>query len=278
VVPGALALGAAIVVSACSRALPSQLAFIQADSLCVTDSPSNALGRVEHIERTILLIRDQKVMLDADLSGLYQVQTKVLVRAVKRNEDRFPIDFMFQLTQEEFADLRCHFGTPSRWGGRRYAPYAFTEQGVAMLSGVLRSPRDGSDFAATTDHAACAISITAVPKSSHWGRCSMCHRRAHERGEPRACASLPAPGGPSSRGRGPTRPRATVSVSSRRPVSLHTNARGGRRAGRKSRSARSSSRSRRIRRARPVGRGGSSRRTCTGRSERSPRVHRLVGA
>ena len=96
---------------------------------------------VERIERSILLIRGQKVMLDADLANLYQVETKVLVRAVKRSINRFPPDFMFQLTKVEFANLRCQFGTSSFWGGRRYAPYAFTEQGVAMLSSVLHSPR-----------------------------------------------------------------------------------------------------------------------------------------
>ncbi|MEI8373790.1 MAG: ORF6N domain-containing protein [Planctomycetota bacterium] len=96
---------------------------------------------VERIEQSILLVREHKVMLDSDLASLYEVETKVLVRAVKRNLDRFPEDFMFQLSKEEFDDLRCHFGTSSAWGGRRYAPYAFTEQGVAMLSSVLRSPR-----------------------------------------------------------------------------------------------------------------------------------------
>jgi hypothetical protein len=96
---------------------------------------------VETIERSILLIRGQKVMLDADLASLYQVETKVLVRAMKRNIDRFPADFMFQLSKKEFANLRCQIGASSRWGGRRYAPYAFTEQGVAMLSSVLHSPR-----------------------------------------------------------------------------------------------------------------------------------------
>ncbi len=96
---------------------------------------------VERIEQSILLIREHKVILDSDLASLYDVETKALVRAVKRNLDRFPADFMFQLSQEEFDDLRRHFGTSSAWGGRRYAPYAFTEQGVAMLSSVLRSPR-----------------------------------------------------------------------------------------------------------------------------------------
>lgn len=80
-------------------------------------------------------------MLDSDLAALYQVETKYLTRAVKRNADRFPADFMFQLSKDEFDDLKCHFGTSSGWGGRRYPPYAFTEQGVAMLSSVLRSRR-----------------------------------------------------------------------------------------------------------------------------------------
>ena len=96
---------------------------------------------VERIERAILLIRRQKIILDADLAVLYGVDTKVLVQAVKRNIDRFPQDFMFQLSQEEFAYLRSQSVTSSDWGGRRYPPYAFTEQGVAMLSSVLRSQR-----------------------------------------------------------------------------------------------------------------------------------------
>jgi phage regulator Rha-like protein len=96
---------------------------------------------VERIEKAILLIRGQKVMLDADLAELYGVETKMLVRAIKRNMDRFPADFMFQLSKEEFDNLRFHFGTSSDWGGRRYPPYAFTEQGVAMLSSVLHSQR-----------------------------------------------------------------------------------------------------------------------------------------
>ena len=95
----------------------------------------------ERILRLILLIRGQKVILDADIAALYGVQTGMLVRAVKRNLDRFPPDFMFQLSKDEFDNLRCQFGTSSSWGGRRYAPYAFTEQGVAMLSSVLKSKR-----------------------------------------------------------------------------------------------------------------------------------------
>jgi len=95
----------------------------------------------ERIEKAILLIRDQKVMLDQDLAELYEVETKVLVRAVKRNLDRFPDDFTFQLNDEEWEALRRQIGTSKGRGGRRYAPYAFTEQGVAMLSSVLRSGR-----------------------------------------------------------------------------------------------------------------------------------------
>lgn len=96
---------------------------------------------VERVEKAILLIRNQKVILDADLASLYGVETRILVQAVKRNLKRFPEDFMFQLNQAEFAFLRSQFVTSSDWGGRRYPPYAFTEQGVAMLSSVLHSPR-----------------------------------------------------------------------------------------------------------------------------------------
>jgi ORF6N domain len=79
-------------------------------------------------------------MLDEDLAELYGVENKRLIEQVKRNIERFPEDFMFQLTREEAAALRSQFATSKGRGGRRYAPYAFTEQGVAMLSGVLRSP------------------------------------------------------------------------------------------------------------------------------------------
>jgi hypothetical protein len=91
-------------------------------------------------ERRILLIQKHRVLLSDDLAVLYGVETKALNRAVKRNAERFPKDFMFQLTAEEAEDLRCQFGTSS-WGGSRVPPYAFTEQGVAMLSSVLRSRR-----------------------------------------------------------------------------------------------------------------------------------------
>ncbi|HXP59147.1 MAG TPA: ORF6N domain-containing protein [Dongiaceae bacterium] len=104
-------------------------------------------------ERRILLLRSLRVMFDYDLAELYGVETKALNRAVKRNVERFPDDFMFQLTEEEWDNLKCQVGTSSStaleppaaastWGGRRRSlPYAFTEQGVAMLSSVLRSPR-----------------------------------------------------------------------------------------------------------------------------------------
>jgi len=95
----------------------------------------------ERIERKIYLIRGQKVMIDSHLASLYGVKTKYLLRAVKRNRMRFPCDFAFQLNRSEFRNLRCQFGTSSLWGGRRYLPYVFTEQGVAMLSSVLNSPR-----------------------------------------------------------------------------------------------------------------------------------------
>ena len=94
----------------------------------------------EVIENKIFLIRGKKVMFDRDLAVLYGVETKFLNRAVKRNIERFPEDFMFQLSKEELASLRFHFGTSTR-GGRRYLPYAFTENGVAMLSSVLNSER-----------------------------------------------------------------------------------------------------------------------------------------
>jgi hypothetical protein len=117
---------------------------------------TSGLVPVERIEQAILLIRGHKVMLDADLAVLYGVETKALNRAVKRNIERFPDDFMFQLTEDEVAilrrqfgtsnsegtsALRSQFGTSKGRGGRRYLPYAFTEQGVAMLSSVLRSER-----------------------------------------------------------------------------------------------------------------------------------------
>ncbi|MEA1965614.1 MAG: ORF6N domain-containing protein [Candidatus Aerophobetes bacterium] len=112
---------------------------------------SQAIVPVERIEKQIYLFRGKKVMIDSYLAELYGVQTRVLVQAVKRNIDRFPEDFMFQLTKDEFDALRSQFVTSNlksqtviskeRHGGRRYLPYVFTEQGVAMLSSVLRSKR-----------------------------------------------------------------------------------------------------------------------------------------
>jgi hypothetical protein len=96
-----------------------------------------SLIRAERIERAILLIRGQKVMLDEDLARLYEVETKALNQAVKRNGDRFPKDFAFQLTKQEWKALRSQTVTSKDRGGRRYPPYVFTEQGVAMLSSVL---------------------------------------------------------------------------------------------------------------------------------------------
>jgi hypothetical protein len=94
----------------------------------------------DRIESSIYLIRKEKVILDHDLASMYAVPTKALIQAVKRNAGRFPKDFMFQLSEDEFANLRSQIVTAT-WGGRRSPPYAFTEQGVAMLSSVLRSAR-----------------------------------------------------------------------------------------------------------------------------------------
>jgi len=93
---------------------------------------------VERVQSKIYRIRKCDVLLDADLANLYGVETKQLKRAVRRNRNRFPNDFMFELTKEEFDNLRSKFSTSS-WGGTRYPPMAFTEQGIAMLSSVLNS-------------------------------------------------------------------------------------------------------------------------------------------
>ena len=95
---------------------------------------------IEVIVSKILIIRGKRAMLDKDLAELYEVRTKNLNKAVKRNIERFPEDFMFQLTKEEVESLRFQIGTSKR-GGRRYSPYVFTQEGVAMLSSVLNSPR-----------------------------------------------------------------------------------------------------------------------------------------
>src|SRR5262249_7620456 len=122
---------------------------------------TNDLASGQVIERSIVILRGHKVLLDHDLARMYGVDVKVLNQAVKRNADRFPVDFMFRLTAEEAArltssardleaeptettglsDLKSQSVTSRSWGGRRKVPYAFTEQGVAMLSSVLRSPR-----------------------------------------------------------------------------------------------------------------------------------------
>ena len=96
------------------------------------------MKELQPIQSKIYEIRGQRVMLDRDLAELYQVTTSALNQAVKRNNKRFPPDFMFQLTNQEFANLKSQFVTSS-WGGIRKMPYAFTEQGVAMLSGLLNS-------------------------------------------------------------------------------------------------------------------------------------------
>ncbi|MDL2291285.1 ORF6N domain-containing protein [Desulfovibrio sp. OttesenSCG-928-F20] len=110
---------------------------------------TNPAISMENIVQRIFEIREQRVMLDADLAVLYGVETGALIRATKRNSDRFA-GFMFQLSAEEWTNLKCHFGisslksqnaTSSSWGGRRHAPYVFTEHGALMLSSVLKSPR-----------------------------------------------------------------------------------------------------------------------------------------
>lgn len=94
----------------------------------------------ERIESRIFELRGRKVMLDRDLAELYGVETRALNQAVRRNGERFPEDFMFQLTEAELDDLRSHIVTSS-WGGRRYLPFAFTEHDILMLSNVLKSER-----------------------------------------------------------------------------------------------------------------------------------------
>lgn len=113
--------------------MPSKRSLSKPQQLAVT---------TEVVERRIYLIRDQRVLLDSDLAELYEVPTRRLNEQVRRNLKRFPDDFMFQLTSEEAESLRSQFATSKQGrGGRRYAPYVFTEQGVAMLSSVLNSER-----------------------------------------------------------------------------------------------------------------------------------------
>jgi hypothetical protein len=106
--------------------------------------PSATLVAIEAIASRILLLRAQRIILDADLAALYGVTTKRLNEQVQRNAERFPDDFIFQLTNQELAILKSQFATsssPAAWGGRRYAPYAFTEHGAIMAATVLNSPR-----------------------------------------------------------------------------------------------------------------------------------------
>jgi hypothetical protein len=95
----------------------------------------------ERIKKQIFLLRGHKVMFDHDLADLYGIKTKALIQALKRNLERFPADFMFQLNNQDVSILRSQSVTSRFWGGRRYNPYAFTEQGVAMLSSILKSQR-----------------------------------------------------------------------------------------------------------------------------------------
>ena len=97
--------------------------------------------QLQVIQTKIYEVRGQKVMLDYDLTELYETETKYLKRAVKANIKRFPSDFMFEISKEELESLRCNFSTSNNRGGNRYLPYAFTEQGVAMLSGILNSDK-----------------------------------------------------------------------------------------------------------------------------------------
>ena len=106
-----------------------------------TDIVTKDYADLESIKTRIYDIRGLKVMLDSDLAELYEVEVKYLKRQVNRNIERFPKDFMFELTHEEYDSLRCQFGTLKSGRGQhaKYLPYVFTEEGVAMLSGVLRS-------------------------------------------------------------------------------------------------------------------------------------------
>ena len=106
----------------------------------ITAPMTTSLTVPAEIEQLILFVRGHRVILDSTLAALYEVQTKALLQAVRRNADRFPSDFMFRLTAEELANLRSQTVTSS-YGGRCYPPYGFTEQGVAMLSSALRSKR-----------------------------------------------------------------------------------------------------------------------------------------
>ena len=97
------------------------------------------IGKESEIKNMIFTLRGAQVIMDRDLAKLYQVEVSQMNRQVKRNHERFPEDFMFQLTKEEYDGLKCHFGISNTRGGDRALPYAFTEQGVSMLAGLLRS-------------------------------------------------------------------------------------------------------------------------------------------
>jgi hypothetical protein len=112
--------------------------FINIKTAAMAKKELQLLVAEQKVLNKIYAIRGEKVMLDKDLSAMYGVETKQLKRQVKRNINRFPKDFMFTLTRKEFENLRCQFGSSS-WGGIRYMPMAFTEQGVAMLSSILNS-------------------------------------------------------------------------------------------------------------------------------------------
>ena len=101
----------------------------------------NEVVPIKNLINKIIFLRGQKVMLDSDLAELYGVETKMLKRAVRRNIDRFPADFMFEISNDEYISLRSQFGTLKRGQHSKYLPYAFTEQGIAMLSSVLHSER-----------------------------------------------------------------------------------------------------------------------------------------
>jgi len=106
----------------------------------VASHNTSALTRVENIARAILVLRGHRVLLDTELAALYGVTTRRLNEQVRRNRSRFPADFLFELSAEEFANLKSHFATSS-WGGRRKLPWAFTEHGAIQAANVLNSPR-----------------------------------------------------------------------------------------------------------------------------------------
>jgi phage regulator Rha-like protein len=108
-------------------------------SLRALGSRMSSTRKIDNVERAIYLIRGQRIMLDSDLAAIYQVTTKRLNQQFTRNRKRFPVDFAFQLTAEEFTNLKSQFATSNRRGGRRYLPWVFTEHGAIMLASVLNS-------------------------------------------------------------------------------------------------------------------------------------------